>query len=412
MDPLAIHGGPKAKTTGYSRPNRYGEQEKRLLCEAIDDGALMYTNGKKVAEFEAAAAERFECKHVVTTTSGSAAIHIALAAVGVAEGDEVITTAMGDAGTVLGIVAQHAIPIFADIDLDRATATLCPESVERAISPRTKAILVVHMAGNISDMGAFLDLAERHGVALVEDGSQCHGGTWQGRQVGSMGQAGAFSMNESKHMSTGDGGFITTNDHTTAKLARLISDKTYIRDGSVGRGGQPIPFLGLNYRPNCLIGAVALAQLRKLDRRIQRHRDIVSRYYHALDGLPHLALPAVLEGAEPAWWSFPMRYTGESPTRDEILAALGAEGLSVGGGMSPSHNALRTEMIQQRRVYPLTNRVPHFWSDTAYDPDSCPHVDEMARTVLYHKIDERYTDQDVDETILGIHKVWHHYFDT
>ncbi len=410
MPKLAIHGGPKAKTVPYARPNRYGEEEKRLLCEAIDEGQLMYTAGAAVRRFEEAIQDKFGCKYAIATTSGSAAIHIALAAVGVAEGDEVITTAMGDAGTTLGIVAQHAIPIYADIDLDHATATLCPKSAEERITERTKAILAVHMAGNICDMDAFLEIGRKHGVAIVEDCSQAHGGKWQGKFVGTMGAMGAFSMNESKHMSTGDGGFMTTHDEETARLARLISDKTYIRDGSVGRGSQPIPFLGLNYRPNGLIGAVALAQLGKLDRRLARHNEIVRRYYEGLGDLPHLVLPRVLDAAAPAWWSFPMRYVGEEPTRDEILAALSAEGLSVGGGMSPSYNALRTEMIQRKRVYPLTDRVPHFWRDTVYDPDSCPNVDEMQRTVLFHKIDERYTDQDVDETIAGFRKVWEHYF--
>jgi len=241
MSQLAIDGGPKAKPTGYNSRSRYGEEEKRLLCEAIDDGQLMYTSGEKVREFEEAVQERFGCEHAIMTTSGSAAIHIAMAAVGVAEGDEVITTAMGDAGTSIGIVAQHAIPIFADIDLDSATATLSPASAERLISERTKAILVVHMGGNIADLDAFLEMGGRHGIAIIEDCAQAHGGGWNGKVVGTLGDMGAYSMNESKHMTTGDGGFMTTNDAETARLARLISDKTYIRDGSVSRGGQPIP---------------------------------------------------------------------------------------------------------------------------------------------------------------------------
>ena len=189
-----------------------------------------------------------------------------------------------------------------------------------------------------------------------------------------------------------------------------MTDKTYIRDGSVRRGGQPLPFLGFNYRPNCLIGAVALAQLDKLSGRLARHAEIAQRYYRGLDHLPHLLLLKVLDAAEPAWWSFPMRYVGQEPTRDELVAALQAEGLSTGGVMSPSSNALRTALIAKQRLYPFTDRTPHFWSDTVYDPDSCPNVDEMHRTVIYHKIDERYTDEDVEQTIEGFRKVWRHYF--
>ena len=410
MSQLAIHGGPKAKPAPYNLPNRYGEEEKRQLCEAIDDGRLMYTSGRKVKEFEAAIQEQFDCEYAVMTTSGTAAIHTAMAAVGVAEGDEVITTAMGDAGITVGIVAQHAIPVFADVSLDRGTATLSPESVESCITDRTKAVLVVHMAGNVADLDAFLELGRRHGIAIVEDCSQCHGGKWRGQCVGTFGAAGAFSMNESKHMSTGDGGYLTTSDSQVARLARLSTDKSYTRDRPVKRGEEPIPYMGMNYRPNCLIGAVGLAQLAKLPASLERRTAIAQRYYESLSGLPNLELPNVLEHAEPAWWSFPMRYVGESPTRDEILAALGAEGLSVGGGMSPANNALRTELIRHKRLYPLADGVPHFWRDSVYHPDSCPKVDEMLRTVLFHKVDERYTDEDVEQTIAGFRKVWVYYF--
>lgn len=118
----------------------------------------------------------------------------------------------------------------------------------------------------------------------------------------------------------------------------------------------------------------------------------------------------MLNGAEPAWWSLLARCVGESPTRDELLEAFRAEGLSVGGGMAPSSNVLRTELIQRKRLYPLTDAVPHFWRDAVYDPHSCPNVDEMQRTVIFHKSDARHTDEDVEQTIAGFNKVWEHYF--
>ncbi|MBT4817347.1 MAG: aminotransferase class V-fold PLP-dependent enzyme, partial [Lentisphaerae bacterium] len=203
---LAINGGPKAKTVAYSRPNRYGELEKRYVIEALDEGALMCTRGTMVQRFEKAAATRFGTRYAVMTTSGTTAIQTALAACGVEEGDEVVTTAVADAGTFMSILTLHAIPVFADLSPD--TVSAAPDAVEAVITPRTKAVLVVHMAGIVADMDAFLAIGEKHGVAIVEDCSQAHGATWRGQCVGSLGRIGAFSMNESKHMSCGDGGFM------------------------------------------------------------------------------------------------------------------------------------------------------------------------------------------------------------
>ena len=181
-----------------------------------------------VEEFEDAVAAAFGVKHVVLVTSGTAALHTALCALGVAEGDEVIT---------------------------------------------------VHMSGPPCDMEAFAAIGRDTGVKILEDCAQAHGGSYAGRRLGSIGCAAGFSMNESKQMSTGDGGFVTTDDDDTARLASLFRDKTYIRDGSVGRGGQPIPFFALNYR-----------------------------------------------------------YTGTEPTRDALVEALAAEGLTISTGMSPANN--------------------------------------------------------------------------
>ena len=407
MSELAIHGGPKAKPTPYHTPNRYGEMELRHLAEAIETGKLMYHAGDKVREFQEGVQKAFDVAHCVMVTSGTAAIHAAMAAIGVAEGDEVITTPMVDAGAIAGILAQHAIPIFADIDIE--TVTLDPEKVEPLITERTKAIMVVHMSGNVADMDAFMRIGEKHGIHIVEDCSQCHGGRWKGKVAGTIGSVGAFSMNESKHMSGGEGGFLITNDAQAADLARLFSDKTYRRKG-VTRGSEPIPWLGINYRPTCLTGAMGVAQLARLPENIARRAAIAKQYYGNLADLPHFRLPRVYDGAEPNWWPMPSRYEGDTPTRDEILKALTAEGLVIRVGMCPADNMLRTELIQKKRFYPLTGRVPHFWRKTRYDPDSCPNVDRLGETALRLPVDQRYTDDDIAQTIEGFRKVWRHYF--
>ena len=402
---LALHGGPKAKQTPYTLTNRYGEEEVVELRRALESGKLMGPGGV-VEEFEAELAQAFEVKHVVTVTSGTAALHTALCALGVAEGDEVITTPMTDIGTVAAILALHAVPVFADIDLE--TRLIDPEAVRGKIGPRTRCVITVHMSGMPCDMDTFMALGAETGVKILEDCAQAHGGTYKGRKLGSIGDAAGFSMNESKQMTTGDGGFVTTDNDEVARIASLFRDKTYLRDGSVGRGGQPIPFFALNYRANGLHAAVGLAQLGKLDALVHRRDDIARRYYAELEDLKDFTLPTLVDGAEPSWWPIAGRYTGADGRRDELVEALRAEGLSISTGMSPASNILRTELVRTKRYYPLSDKVPAFWRDIEYDPDSCPHVDELQRTVIRLPVDERYTDEDIDQTIAGAVKVWSH----
>lgn len=405
MSELAINGGPKAKPTPFNLPNKYGEEEIKLVLEVIEGGKLMGPGGK-VREFEAGIEKAYGVKHCVMVSSGTAALHTALAALGVAEGDEVITTPMTDIGTVAGILALHAIPIFADIDIH--TRVICPQSARARMTKRTKAIIAVHMAGLPCDMDAFMQISEETGVKILEDCAQAHGAKYKGQYLGTLGHAAGFSMNESKQISTGDGGYVTTNDDKTAEVANFFRDKTYHRDGSIGRGGEPIMYFALNYRPTQMQAAVAIAQLHKLSALVARRTEIVARYYAELAGLKDLDLPKVVEGGEASNWPLPARYTGEDTTRDDLVKTLGAEGVPCGTGMSPANNILRTELVAKKKYYPLTDEVPTFWRETVYDPDSCPNVDELQRTVMRIPVDQRYTDEDIDQTIAAFKKVWAH----
>ena len=407
MEQLAINGGPKAKSVPYNQPNKYSGDERALLLEVLASGKLMGPGGK-VADFEADVCRAFQVKHAIMVTSGTAALQTALVALGVSEGDEVITTPMTDFGTTSAILALHAIPVFADIDL--STRLLDPQKVREKITSKTRAIITVHMAGMPCDMAAFQRIAEETGVKLLEDCAQAHGATYGGRFVGSIGDAAGFSMNESKQLSTGDGGYVTTDDDTTADIARLFRDKTYLRDEKLERGAQPIPFFGANLRPTNLQAAIAIAQLRKLEGLVARRDQIARRYLAELGGLPHLDFPKIADNAQPSWWPLAICYTGTAPTRDELVAILRAEGIPINTSMSAVKNILHTEVIQKRKYYPLTDAIPTFWQNTAYAPDACPNVDTLQATCLRLPVDERHTDRDIDQTIAAVKKVWAHYF--
>jgi perosamine synthetase len=410
MEKLALHGGPKSKTTPYTLTNKYGDEELEQLTQVIRSGKLMGTDGK-VAEFEEALRSYYGVPYAIMVTSGTAALHTALCALGVSEGDEVITTPMTDIGTVSAILALHAIPIFADIDAE--TRLISSQSIRARITKRTKVIITVHMAGLCCDMNEILEIGNEFDIRILEDCAQSHGATLHGKLLGTIGDASGFSMNESKQVSTGDGGFVLTRDETTAGIAGLFRDKTYIRDGSISRGKQPIPFFAPNFRPTCLQAAVAIAQLKKLPEIVRKRSEIVSMYYDALADLPGLQLPRLIDDTCPSYWPLPARYlhheVPDAPGRDEIAEAIVAEGIPVSTGLTPPRNILTTEMITKKKYYPLTDTVPAFWRDTEYDPESCPNVDELQRSLLRLPVDERYTIEDIEETITGVRKVWHHF---
>ena len=403
MSKLAIRGGPKAKPTPYHLPNKYGKEELAEIKEVIESGRIMGPGGK-IREFEEAIENAYDVKHAVMVTSGTAALHTALASMGVTEGDEVITTPMTDMGTVSAILALHAIPVFADIALN--TRLISPTSARERITERTRSIITVHMAGNVCDLDAFMEISKETGVKILEDCSQAHGARHCRRFVGTIGHAAGFSMNESKQISCGDGGYVTTNDDRIGEIAGKFRDKAYNRKTPHRRGDEPVPFFGLNYRPTCLQAAVALCQLRKLPDTVARRAVIVQRYCEELGDLNGLEFPALLDGAEPSWWPLPTRYTGGRASRDEVAAALRAEGVSVDTGMSPANNIMETLLFSKKQYYPLTDLTPAFWRDTVYDPDSCPNVNELQRTVVRLPVDQRYTDEDISQTISAARKVW------
>src|SRR5438093_4482139 len=189
-------------------------------------------------------------------------------AAGVSPGDEVIVPPITDMGTVLPVLWQNAVPIF--VDLDPRTYNMTPATVEQAITPRSRAIIAVHLAGNACDLKALKAIADKHKLWLIEDCAQSHGCTYDGKPVGTVGQLGIYSYNEFKHISCGDGGLVVTNDNSLATKARLATDKAYNR--APGATAREPHFLADNYRMTELQGAVALAQLGKLDSIVSRRR--------------------------------------------------------------------------------------------------------------------------------------------
>jgi dTDP-4-amino-4,6-dideoxygalactose transaminase len=399
----AIAGGTPAKTVPFGREERYGQAELRQLEEALAQGTLFYAHGKKVRELEEAFAAKNGVRHAVACSSGTAAIHAALIAVGVSPGDEVIVAPITDMGSLIPILFQGAIPVFAD--LDPRTATLLPEAVEAAVTPRTRAVLAVHLGGNACDLRALSTICERHGLILIEDCAQALGCTYEGRPIGTWGRIGCFSLNEFKHISCGDGGITLTDDDALAERLRLATDKAYNRRPDAATRNPT--FLAGAYRMTELQGAVALAQLGKLDSIVARRRDWCGALTEELRHLPGFVVPEPTPGCDPSWWFYLFQVEPDilNADADTVIAALRAEGLPVGahyiGVCVYEYPIFAAHSAFAHSAHPFAARP--------YCHGLCPNAERILDQCLQLSINEAYTKTDLEETIRAFRRVHAHF---
>lgn len=319
----------------------FGAEEMALLREVIESGVLFGPNGTKVRAFEEELQALFGVLWARAVSSGSAAVHTALAALDVAPGDEVVTTPITDMGAVSPILFQGAIPVFADVDPD--TLNLTAATIRPRLTERTRAIVVTHLFGNPCDMDPILELARDHGVAVLEDAAQAYLATYRGRLAGTMGDVAAFSLQQTKHITCGEGGFVLTADEGIARRARVWADK--------GWNYAPVDpdhdFLGLNYRMSELQGAVALAQLRKIRGLVETRVAMAERLAGRIAGIRGLRpLPATPEATQ-TWWRFVVLVDADVVPGGP--AALAGELRSLGVWSTPNYIRVPAFMCRQFR---------------------------------------------------------------
>lgn len=264
---LAFYGGKKTVDKQFPWPI-YDEAEVNAVAEIVRSGAWANPNcDGLVAEFEKEFAAYCGTKYAITCVNGSVAIRLALMACGVKPGDEVIIPPYSFIATASVVVEANCVPVFVDIDSD--TYNLSVQEVEKAITPRTKAIIPVHFAGQACNMDALMDIANRHNIKVIEDACHAHGGEYKGNRLGSIGHAGCFSFQSSKNLNSGEGGIIVTNDEDLANMVASLRN--------VGRvkGGQWYEhhFLGCNYRITQLQTAILSLQLKRLEEQTRRRNE-------------------------------------------------------------------------------------------------------------------------------------------
>jgi perosamine synthetase len=278
-----------------------GAEELALLRDVVDSGTLTATKGRMAKGLAERFAGMVGARHAYACSSGTAAVHTAIAALDPEPGDEIVTTPITDMGALSPILYQGAIPVFADVDA--RTGNITAATIADRLSDRTKAIVVTHLFGNPCEMGDIMALADARGLPVVEDAAQAFLATSGDRTVGTIGAIGCFSLQQGKHITTGEGGLVVTDDEALARRTRLFIDK--------GWGyGDPAPdheFLALNYRMSELQGAVALAQLDKLEASVGQRVEMAARLTKALDGMPGIATPWVHPDNRHVYWRYVLR---------------------------------------------------------------------------------------------------------
>jgi perosamine synthetase len=337
---LAINGGSPVRATllPYGR-QAIDEADIQSVVDVLRSDWL--TTGPKVGEFEEAFAARVGAKYAVSVSSGTAALHAAAFAAGLKAGEEAITTPLTFAATANCVLYQGATPVFADVCTD--TLNFDPEEVAKKISAKTRAILPVDYAGHPADLTSVVEIGRQHGLLVIEDACHALGAEIGGRRVGSIADMTVFSFHPVKHITTGEGGMVTTNDSKLAETLQRFRNHGISSDArqrqSAGQWHYEMVLLGFNYRLPDIVCALGIEQLSKLDGNLARRREIAEIYTSALCEIPGVIPPAVRADANPAWHLYPIRLDLAKLTADraQIFRALRAENIGVNVHYIPVH---------------------------------------------------------------------------
>jgi len=413
MGKLAIFGGEPVRqkplpTINNKSGRNIGDEELELLKKVIETGSLFRHSGTMVSSFEKEFAEFLGVKYAVASTSGTAALHIATGAAGIGPGVEVITSPITDMGTIISILGQNAIPVFADIDPE--TYNLDPESVRERISDKTRAIIVVHLFGLPADMDPLMEVAEERGLIVIEDCAQAYLAEYKGKLVGTIGDIGCFSLQQSKHMFTGDGGITVTNNEEFAGKAKLFMDKGW--DRSIA-GPRAYVMLGFNYRMTELQGAVARAQLKKVRWVVERRRKVAASLTKRLSEIEGVETPKIPDGYKHSYWLYPLKIDIEmfNVSLAEIVRALSAEGIPAGAGYvgKPIYLA---PIFLEKRGYGGTKCpwiCPLYGRDIVYREGLCPNAERILKQLVTLPCNEYFTEEDVEDIAKAVEKVLNYY---
>ncbi|MGA6988217.1 MAG: UDP-4-amino-4,6-dideoxy-N-acetyl-beta-L-altrosamine transaminase [Terriglobales bacterium] len=390
LEALAIHGGTPVRETllPYGRQSLQ-EEDIQAVVGVLRSEWL--TTGPKVGEFEERFAAWVGAKYGVSFSSGTAALHAAAFAAGLGPGDEAITTPMTFCATANCVLYQGAKAVFVDVSAD--TLNLDPDEVARKLSPRTKAILAVDYAGHPADLDALLAVTRQRGILLIEDACHALGASYRGRRVGGIADMSVFSFHPVKHLTTGEGGMVTTDDATLAETLRRFRNHGISSDArqrqAAGQWYYEMVLLGFNYRLTDVACALGLSQLTNLNANLARRREIAAHYAAAFRDLPGLIPPSVRAEVNPAWHLYAIRLDLAKLTGDrgEIFRALRAENIGVNVHYIPVH------------------LHPYYREHFGHGEGECPVAEAAYERLISLPMFHAMTDADVGDVVRAVSKV-------
>lgn len=386
-----------------TRTNRFGLEEIQALATALKRDELWYWHENSIVEAAAkAAAAKFGSPFCVATSSGTASLQVAIAASRLQPGTEVVTTPITDAGTINAILYQNLIPVFADVDPSTSVSTV--HHIAAAVTPRTGAVLVVHLTGSPIDIDPIVQYCAENGLVLIEDCAQGLGATYKGRSIGTFGRFGCFSLNDQKHITCGEGGFILIKDEADFYLCHNYADKFYDRH----KKGVRLEALAPNYRMSELDGAMFSVQLGRLDAIAQRRSELGAYLDRELSKIPGVHPPSRVADTQSVFFFYMVRLdlTLIKCSRDEFLKQLKAEGIPASGAyvQVPIY---RSPYFLNRSFFPGGIWPAQIVSGEDYDYSviSLPGAEEAVRSMVSLTLHEGFKESDLDDYIAAFRLV-------
>lgn len=401
-----IEGGPSDAVIQAPKAGlRWGQEELKQLEQMLQQPSLFYWKGPQTNLMIERFKQIYPLEWVMGCSSGTAAIHIAVAAAGIGPGDEVIVPPITDMGTLIGILYQQGVPVFADVEPN--TYNLDVQSVREKITSKTKAIIYVHLAGNPSGVDEIQKLAREKGLILIEDAAQAWGAELDGKPVGSFGDIACYSLNDFKHIGAGDGGIVASSDPRFGPLLQKHGDKAYDRVS----GGRGSDVLAPNYRISEPQSAVAAAQMLRVKDIAVKRNALGNRLSELLEGIPGIAPHKVAPNAYSSYWFYLWRFDASyfKCDRTQFAQAMAAEGLLAHAGYIP-------KPVYQYPMFANENFFAGRWpvkelglTDMDYKKVSCPVAEQVLETCVNMILREFLTEEYIEAAGQTIRKLAEYY---
>lgn len=424
---LALFGGEPIRTSAFPSYDVIGQEEKQAVMRVLDSGILSrflgmwhddFYGGPEVQAFEREWAAVTGVPYAVSVNSCTSGLYAAVGAAGVEPGDEVIVSPYTMQASATAALIFQGVPIFADIDPD--TYCISAETIRPKITQRTKAIIVVHIFGQVADMDPIIELAREYGLVVIEDCAQVPFTTYKGRQVGSLGDMGVFSLNYHKHIHTGEGGLVTTKDARYAERIQLIRNHA---EAVVARKGVTdiSNMIGFNFRLGEIEAAIGREQIKKAIPLIRQRQENVGYLEQQLAGLRGLGMPYVKPGSEHVYYKHTLDYDASETgvSRERVLEALRAElpvtrkregegPLIAAGYVKPIYlePMYQSKIAYGNKGYPFLS--PIYKGEPNYSRGSCPNAERahFERVILHELMRPGMSKEDLDDVAAAFHKVW------